>query len=155
MKYKSPALTVDAVIIKNNSIILIKRKNEPFKGKWALPGGFVEYGETVENAVIREVKEETGLDVGIEKLLGVYSDPDRDPRGHTVSVCFICRIVSGNLKSGTDSADVKGFKFSELPELAFDHKKIIRTLYQIFLKKNLSYDFLWKSYYSTPKVSKL
>ncbi len=127
MKYRSPALTVDAVIIKNNLIILIKRKNEPFKGKWALPGGFVKYGETVENAVIREAKEETGLDVRIEKLLGVYSDPNRNPRGHTVSVCFICRIVSGNLKSGTDSADVKEFKFSGLPELAFDHKKIIRN----------------------------
>ncbi len=126
MQHKSPILTVDAIIIKDNSIVLIKRKNDPFKDKWALPGGFVEYGETVENAVVREAKEETGLDVRIEKLLGVYSGPDRDPRGHTVSVCFICRIVSGKLKSGTDSADVREFKFSELPDLAFDHEKIIR-----------------------------
>lgn len=125
MQYRSPALTVDAVVTKDDSIVLIKRKNDPFKGKWALPGGFVEYGETIENAVLREAKEETGLDVGIEKLLGVYSDPNRDPRGHTVSVCFLCRIVGGALKADTDSADVREFKLSELPDLAFDHERII------------------------------
>lgn len=90
------------------------------------PGGFVEYGETVEKAVVREAKEETGLDVVIERLPGVYSEPNRDPRGHTVSVCFLCKIVAGRLKADTDSKDVKEFKLSELPELAFDHEKIIR-----------------------------
>lgn len=133
MQHKSPTLTVDAVIIKDDSVILIKRKNEPFRNKWALPGGFVEYGETVENAVIREAREETGLEVRIEKLLGVYSEPNRDPRGHTVSVCFLCRIVAGKLRADTDSGDVREFKFLELPELAFDHEKIIQDAL-IFLK---------------------
>ena len=85
MRYKSPKLTVDAIITKNDKILLIKRRRKPFKDFWALPGGFVNYGEKVEDAVIREVLEETNLECKIEKLLGVYSDPNRDPRGHTVS----------------------------------------------------------------------
>lgn len=128
MKEKFPMLTVDAIILIKDSIVLIKRRNPPFQGMWALPGGFVDYGETVENAVRREAKEETGLDVEIEKLVGVYSDPDRDPRGHTISVCFLCKPVGGNLKANTDSMDVKEFKLSKIPELAFDHEKILRDL---------------------------
>jgi len=119
---------VDAIILIKDSVILIKRRNPPFQGIWALPGGFVDYGETVESAVRRETKEETGLDVEIEKLVGVYSDPDRDPRGHTISVCFLCKPVGGNLKASTDSMDVKEFKLSQIPELAFDHEKILRDL---------------------------
>ena len=128
MKEKFPRLTVDAIILTEDSIVLIKRKNTPFQGMWALPGGFVECGETVENAVKREVREETGLDIEIERLTGVYSDPDRDPRGHTVSVCFLCKPVGGTLRASTDSADVKKFKLSKIPELAFDHKKILKDL---------------------------
>jgi len=128
MKKKFPRLTVDAIILIKDSVILIKRRNPPFQGIWALPGGFVDYGETVESAVRRETKEETGLDVEIEKLVGVYSDPDRDPRGHTISVCFLCKPVGGNLKASTDSMDVKEFKLSQIPELAFDHEKILRDL---------------------------
>ena len=86
---KHPFLTVDAVILcDNDSIILIKRKNSPYKGFWALPGGFVEYGETVESAVLREVTEETGLSVDLNEISGVYSDPNRDPRGHVITICF-------------------------------------------------------------------
>ena len=111
------------VIKKNNSVILIKRKNEPYKNFWALPGGFVEYSETVEHAVVREVKEETGLDVKVVKLVGVYSEADRDPRGHTVSVAFLCEITGGNLKADTDACDVCEFNINSLKELklAFDH----------------------------------
>ncbi|MBU4406392.1 MAG: NUDIX hydrolase, partial [Candidatus Altiarchaeota archaeon] len=99
MTQKIPRLTVDAVILdrEKNSIVLVKRGIYPFEGMWALPGGFVEYKETVENATIREAKEETGLDIEIERMVGVYSDPERDPRGHTVAVTFLCRRVGGEL----------------------------------------------------------
>ena len=123
---KVPRLTIDAIIKrKDGSIVLVKRKNEPFKGMHALPGGFVEYGETVEQAVLREVKEETGLEVKILKLLGVYSDPKRDPRGHTVAVAFLCAEESGELRAGDDAAGASSFK--EIPDkLAFDHRKILK-----------------------------
>jgi len=125
MPKKFPTLTVDVVILKENSVVLIKRKKDPFKGMWAIPGGFVEWGETVEEAAIREAKEETGLDVEIEKLLGVYSEFGRDPRGHIISVCFLCKEIGGDLGAATDSEEARWFKLSELPELAFDHEKIL------------------------------
>lgn len=120
----TPLLTVDALIIYEEKLVLIKRKNPPYKDMFALPGGFVEIGETVEKAVIREAKEETSLDIEIIRLLGVYSDPNRDPRGHTVSICFIT-AGHGNLKAGDDASDVELFDIYNLPELAFDHNKII------------------------------
>ncbi len=123
---KCITLTVDAIIPYRGGIVLVKRKNDPFKGKYALPGGIVEYGESVEDAVLREAEEETGLKCRIERLVGVYSDPNRDPRGHYVSVCFILVPVGGELKAGSDAEDVKVFKLSELPELAFDHEKMIK-----------------------------
>jgi len=120
-------LTVDGVIIYNNGVVLIKRKREPFKDRFALPGGFVEYGETVEDALRREMKEETGLDVRILKLVGVYSDPGRDPRGHTVSVAFLC-LGEGKLKAGDDAKEVHVVPVGEAleTELAFDHSRILR-----------------------------
>ena len=102
----------------------MKRKNPPYQGKFALPGGFVEIGESTENAAAREAFEETGLSVKIIKLLGVYSDPHRDPRGHTVSVCYLAK-GSGELKSGSDADSVDLFELDSIPELAFDHNKII------------------------------
>ena len=126
MKFKSPNLTVDGIIFRENTILLIKRKHEPFEGKWALPGGFVEYGETTEKAVIREILEETGLETKVKKLLGVYSDPNRDPRGHTVSVVYILEVLDGKLKGGDDASEAKFFQENQLPELSFDHEKIIR-----------------------------
>ena len=122
----TPLLTVDALIIHKGKIVLVKRRNPPFKDRFALPGGFVEIGETVEEAAVREAKEETGLDIEIIKLLGVYSDPSRDPRGHTVSVCFLAK-GSGNLKAGSDAKDTGLFGLGEIPELAFDHNKIIKN----------------------------
>ncbi len=89
MKPVTPLLTVDIVIIHKEKLALVRRKNPPFQDQFALPGGFVELGETVETAAVREAKEETGLDVEIIKLLCVYSEPSRDPRGHTVSVVFL------------------------------------------------------------------
>ena len=124
MRPETPLLTVDALIIYEGKIVLIKRENPPYKDQYALPGGFVEVGETVEEAVVREAKEETGLEIEIQKLLGVYSEPKRDPRGHTVSVCFLAK-GSGNLKAGSDAKDTGLFSINEIPGLAFDHNKII------------------------------
>ena len=127
-KYKNPALTVDTIILENNKIILIKRLNNPFKDHWAIPGGFVEYGEKVEDAAVREAKEETGLDIELTKLVGVYSDPERDPRGHTVTVAFLSKIIGGTLKSDSDAKDAKFIDIDELKnmELAFDHYEILK-----------------------------
>jgi len=128
MRYKSPKLTVDGIILNDKKIVLIKRKNPPFKGKWSLPGGFVEYGEKTEDAVVREVFEETGLKTKIKDLVGVYSDPGRDPRGHTVSVVYLLEIHGGELKSGDDASDVMFFDLRHLPELSFDHEHIIKDV---------------------------
>ncbi|QLC50663.1 NUDIX hydrolase [Methanolobus zinderi] len=121
---ETPKLTVDAVILYDGRIVLIRRKNPPFQGKFALPGGFVEIGETVEAAVVREALEETGLSIEIVKLLGVYSDPRRDPRGHTVSVVYLS-VGSGDLKAGSDASGAHLFDISNLPEMAFDHNMIL------------------------------
>ena len=121
-------MTVDIFIYNdNNEFILIKRKNDPFKDRWALPGGFVDYGEKVEDAAIREAKEETSIDVELEKLLNVYSKPDRDPRRHTVSVCYVARGNFDDAKADDDAKDIGVFSFDKLDdkELAFDHKDIL------------------------------
>lgn len=125
-----PILTVDIVIkTDEGKIVLIRRGKEPYKGMVSIPGGRVEVGETVENAAIREAKEETGLDVGLIKLLGVYSEPDRDPRGHYISIIYLARVLGGIPKASSDaaeivlvSADAEGFR--EL-DMAFDHKRIL------------------------------
>jgi 8-oxo-dGTP diphosphatase len=130
MQRKSPAITVDAIILKDHSILLVQRKHEPFQGLWALPGGFVEYGETTEQAVIREVREETGLETRVHGLLGVYSDPGRDPRGHTITVAYLVTPVGGTLMTGDDAALVRYFKHDELPRLAFDHTMIVKDAFK-------------------------
>ncbi|NJD98230.1 NUDIX hydrolase [Thermococcus sp. LS1] len=125
-------LTVDLVILYREGVVLIKRKHEPFKDHFALPGGFVEYGETVEDAAVREAKEETGLDVRLLRLIGVYSDPNRDPRGHTVTVAFLA-LGTGELKAGDDAKDVMVVPIDEINEipLAFDHGKILRDALEL------------------------
>lgn len=119
-------LAVDIVIrTKDGKIVFIKRLNPPFRGYFALPGGFVEYGEKLEEAAVREAMEETGLKIENLKLVGVYSDPNRDPRGHVVSVAFLAEEGGGSLKASDDAGEVKALK--EPPEnLAFDHKTILR-----------------------------
>ena len=124
----TPFLTVDGIIKIFNpnfsGIVLIKRKNPPFG--FALPGGFVDYGERVEEALIREMKEETNLNVNIEKLQGIYSDPNRDPRLHTSSAVFVCK-ANELPKAGDDAKEAFVFKLEEIPwdELVFDHKEIL------------------------------
>ncbi len=121
------------ILCEDDSIVLIKRKYDPYKGSWALPGGFVEWGETVESAVVREVKEETGLEADIIELVGVYSDPERDPRGHTVTVCYLMRKIGGNLKADTDASIAQHFKKDEILKLklAFDHDVILKDAFKL------------------------
>ncbi|MGC8688841.1 MAG: NUDIX domain-containing protein [Thermoplasmata archaeon] len=133
--YKIPSLTVDGIINEGKSILLIKRGRDPFRGLYALPGGFVEYGETVESAIEREILEETGLSVKIRRILGIYSSPDRDPRGHTISIVYILERTGGTPKAGDDAEELKFFDLDNLPELAFDHRKIIDDFLNLFNNK--------------------
>jgi 8-oxo-dGTP diphosphatase len=128
MNYKVPKITVDGVVMRDDQLLLVKRKNEPFKGRWALPGGYVEYGEKTENAIVREVFEETGLQTCVRELVGVYSDPKRDPRGHTITIVYDLEIVGGELRSGDDASDAMFFSLNNLPLLSFDHDKIIKDV---------------------------
>jgi 8-oxo-dGTP diphosphatase len=121
---ETPKLMVDVIIPSERGVVLIRRGNDPFEGRWALPGGFVEVGETLEEAAYREAAEETGLAVEVARLVGVYSDPERDPRGHNVSVAFLARVLSGYLVAATDASEVAVLDPSSV-ELAFDHRKII------------------------------
>jgi 8-oxo-dGTP diphosphatase len=120
----TPLLAVDAVILYQEGIVLIKRDRSPFAGSYALPGGFVEIGETVEAAAIREAREETGLAIELLGLVGIYSNPARDPRGHVVSAAFLAK-GKGELMAGSDARSAQVFSLQSLPPLAFDHAKII------------------------------
>jgi 8-oxo-dGTP diphosphatase len=140
VKYQNPFPTVDIIIEiasgshalmspgKNGGIVLIKRKNPPFG--WALPGGFVDYGESLEAAAIREAEEETSLKVELKYQLGAYSDPGRDPRFHTISVVFVASST-GVPKAADDAKDVGIFGRDSLPgNLAFDHGRILQDYFK-------------------------
>jgi 8-oxo-dGTP diphosphatase len=122
---KTPLLAADALILFDEGIVLIRRRNPPYQGFYALPGGFVEVGETVEEAARREAKEETGLEITLLKLIGVYSKPDRDPRGHVVSISYLAE-GRGEFAAGSDAGSAEVFDPEDLPPLAFDHAQIIR-----------------------------
>jgi ADP-ribose pyrophosphatase YjhB (NUDIX family) len=123
-RYKNPLPTVDIIIETAKGIVLIKRKNPPYG--WALPGGFVDYGETLEEAAVREAREETSLDVELVSQFGAYSDPSRDPRHHTISVVFRARVVSGTPAASDDAIEAGIFNRENLPnDLAFDHGRIL------------------------------
>jgi len=132
--YKNPIPTVDAIVETEEGIILVKRKNPPYG--WALPGGFVDYGETLEEAIKREVKEEINLDVDNLYQFHTYSSPERDPRFHTISTVFVIK-AKGRLKAGDDAEKVKVFSEDNLPtNIAFDHAKIIKDYFQFKSVKN-------------------
>ncbi|MBX9765154.1 NUDIX hydrolase [Patescibacteria group bacterium] len=122
-------LTVDCVVFnREGALLLIKRGAEPFEGEYALPGGRVDYGETTEQAAARELKEETGLAGTDLRLIGVYSNPNRDPRGHFVSTAYIAEVESSeNLVAGDDAASAQFIKDWEKLNFAFDHKDIVRA----------------------------
>lgn len=137
--YKIPSVTTDIFIFDDDlNFILIKRKNDPYKDYWAIPGGFVEYGETVENAAVREAKEETHIDVELKDLVNVYSKPDRDPRGHTITVAYTAKGNFSNKKADSDASDISVFNEKKLDEIkiAFDHEEIIRDCLKT-VKKNI------------------
>jgi ADP-ribose pyrophosphatase YjhB (NUDIX family) len=124
---RAPIPTVDIIIKNNNGILLIKRKNPP-EG-WALPGGFVDYGESLESAAVREAKEETGLDVELTRQFHTYSDPERDPRHHTITTVFIAK-ATGKAVAGDDAKEVGMFGRDALPkQIAFDHRNIIQDYF--------------------------
>jgi len=128
-KYRNPLLTVDVIIeIPNRGIVLIERKNPPHG--WALPGGFVDYGESIERAAEREAKEETSLDVTLIEQFYTYSDPERDPRHHTVSTVFIGK-ADGEPRGEDDAAAARTFQERDLPSpLVFDHARILRDYFE-------------------------
>jgi 8-oxo-dGTP diphosphatase len=126
-KGKGPILTVDALIGDDKGrILVITRGVKPFKGHWCLPGGKVEEGERVEAALEREVMEELGVRIGIRELVGVYSDPERDPRGHFVSVAYHATIIGGELATSNEVDDIRWISRDEIIELGFDHGKILQ-----------------------------
>ncbi len=136
MKTTKTEVTADLVIKRKGTttweIVLIKRKNEPFAGSWALPGGFVETNETVLAGAKRELKEETGISLMEYQLnfIGYFDEPDRDPRGRLISFAFEARVDSEvAIKAGDDAGEVRWFAINELPELGFDHHRIIEKCF--------------------------
>ncbi len=131
MQYKNPCATADIIVERNNKILLIRRKHEPFRDKWAIPGGFINCDkETLREAGARELEEETGLIIRVEnlELFNEYSSPDRDPRGHVISHVYIAREWTGKLKAGDDAKKARFFSLCNLPlPLAFDHEQILQN----------------------------
>ena len=142
-RIKGFAVTADNIVftIDGNSlkVLLIKRKNEPFKNMWAFPGGFVEVNEDLEDAAIRELYEETGVKNVQVKQLGAFGDPKRDPRGRIVTVAYISFLNKEkiNLKAGSDAKDAKLFSADKIPKLATDHNKILNQAIQKIKHENL------------------
>lgn len=134
MPKQSIKLTVDAVVFGYEStpkisVLLVKRKYEPYKGSWAIPGGFVEEGESLEEAVYRELKEETGVDIGYLEQLYTFGQPERDPRTRIVSVAYfgLVRPDTFKISASSDAEEVGWFDINKLPKLAFDHKEILNV----------------------------
>ena len=133
-EYPRPALTVDCAVFYQGDeleLLLIERAGDPFRGCWALPGGFVDMDETAERAAARELKEETGLESITMQQLHTFSTVDRDPRDRVVSVAFWGMTSERTLNPGSDARQAQWFKVSELPSLAFDHEKIIKMALEL------------------------
>jgi 8-oxo-dGTP diphosphatase len=136
IEYKNPTPTVDVILERESKILMVRRKKDPYKDHLALPGGFVNEGETVENAMKREAMEETSLEIHPIDVLGVYSDPRRDPRKHIVTVVFVGIIVSGDLRANDDAASIEWIQLDSIDQLqqqkmlAFDHAQILRDYRQ-------------------------
>lgn len=132
--FTNRGVSVDAVIIKDNKILLIKRGVDPYKGYWATPGGYVGWDETIEDTVLREVKEETNLKVSSVVMVGVYSSPKRHPK-QVINLVYLVEVEEGNLKFADDAVDAKWFSLDSLPEkMAFDHKQNVKDAITILRK---------------------
>lgn len=140
-KYPRPAVTTDCVVFTQEEepkVLLIQRGNEPYKGCWAFPGGFMNMEETAEECAVRELKEETGLTVTRIRQIGAYSKVDRDPRGRTISIAYLAIVDAPTAVSGMDdAAKAAWFPLSSLPDLAFDHKDIMTDAIALFNKYTL------------------
>lgn len=121
--FKNRGVTIDALIVRNGNILLVKRTALPYKNYWALPGGYIEFNETAEQACMREIKEETNIKVGKLRLLNVYSSPKRHPK-QVITIVYVAD-AAGVPRAGDDAGDVRWFPLKKLPKLAFDHGKII------------------------------
>ena len=131
----TPLLAADGLVRDaERRVLLIRRKNLPFEGTWALPGGFVDVGEDPRDACVREMREETGLTVAVVRLGGLYGRPDRDPRGHTVSAVYLCRVLDGKAQGGDDASEARWFSVEQIENLplAFDHREILDELLPAF-----------------------
>lgn len=128
-KYPHPAVTTDCAIFsfdgKDLQVLLVKRGVEPYKGQWALPGGFLKPDETAEQCAARELREETGLDVSYMKQYHVFSEPNRDPRERVVTIAFVALVPMSNVIGGDDASEARWFPVTDMPELAFDHVNIL------------------------------
>lgn len=137
-KYPRPAVTADVAVITTEQepkVLLIQRGNEPYKGHWAFPGGFMDMDETTEQCAIRELEEETGLQISEVKQIGAYSKVDRDPRGRTITVAYIARIANAEKVNGhDDAAKAEWFPINNLPPLAFDHEDIMKDAIELLQK---------------------
>lgn len=143
---RNPTPTIDVILQENtnsNRILVIKRAKDPFEGHLSLPGGFVNYGETVEDAAKREAEEELSVKVELLDILGVYSNPERDPRGHIMSVTFIAKIVEGEVRANDDAAEFEWIDIENMENLnlAFDHLKILSD----FKKWQSNKETFWSS----------
>lgn len=130
-KYWRPAVTTDCVIFgydvkEGLSLLLIERGLEPYKGKWAFPGGFLQENETVEEGAVRELLEETSFKANVVEQFGCFSDVNRDPRERVITIAFFALVKMSEVKGGDDAANAKWFRLSEIPPLAFDHDMILR-----------------------------
>lgn len=132
-QYRNPVPTVDIIIELDSGIVLIERRNEPFG--WALPGGFVDYGESLESAAVREAREETSLEISNLRLLGCYSDPARDDRMHTISTVYIA-TGRGIPRAADDALNLAIFTPASIPErLCFDHARILADYAAVFINR--------------------
>lgn len=136
-------LVVDGILEKDGRICLVKRSTGPFKNYWALPGGFVDKGETLQHAIVKEVFEETGLHAKVLGFVNIYDSPKRDPRGHVVSIAFLLKRAGGRMKTSNETSEVRFFPAGKLPKnIAFDHAIIIRDA----LKERKTYKRKQKAY---------
>ncbi len=133
---KVPMIVVDGILIENDNVLLVERTTEPFLGHNVLPGGFVDYGERVKEAVIRETFEETGLRTKVMAFVGIYDNPKRDPRGRTISLAFLLKRTGGRIRESNETRNIRFFPLNKLPKrMGFDHKQMVADALKMMKKK--------------------